>query len=166
MSEEPRKSPVRKPVIVVLAVLGVVVVAGGSFLGGMALERSRRASTQQQFFAERGFAPGGLAPFSDAPEGGFGAFGNPGAAVESAGLGRGAGGTVQSLEGDTLTLSGAQGEITVRLTGDTMINIMASGGRADLQPGVQVTAIGEQDDSGDITAAIIQIVSDVPQEQP
>jgi hypothetical protein len=161
MSDEPKRSPNRKPVAVVLAVLGVIVVAVGSFFGGMAFQRYQRANLQQQFFADRGFTGGGLAPFAGAPMGDAGEFGDPNASG-SEGPGRGAGGTVESVEGDILTLTGAQGDVTVRLTDDTVITVTAVGARSDLLPGAQVTVIGETDDRGTITAVAIQVQGVTP----
>jgi hypothetical protein len=152
----------RRSVVVLAAVLGVVVVAGGSFYGGMAFQRSRQTNTQQQFFADRGFAPGGFSPLSGTPEGGFAGMGNPSFAGVAGGLARGAGGTVESLEGNTLNLRGDGEEVIVHLTDETVITRMATGERSDLQPGAQVTAIGERDDSGVITAVAIQILSSAP----
>jgi RNase P/RNase MRP subunit p29 len=79
-------------------------------------------------------------------------------------VGRGANGTVESLEGDTLRLTTAEGEITVTLTDETVLTRTATAERADLQAGARVTVIGERDDSGDLTAAVIQILPDTPQE--
>lgn len=162
MSDEPRSSPLRRPMIIVLAILAAAVAAGGSFFGGIAFQRSRQTNAQQQFFADRGFAPGGLAPSSGAPAGGLGAFGDPSGMTGSGGPGRGASGTVESLEGDTLTLSGAEGEVTVRLTDETVITLTARGAREDLQPDAQVTVIGERDDAGVITAIAVQIQPSAP----
>ncbi len=154
----------RKPVILLAAVLGVLVVAGGSFFGGMAFQRYQQTNVQQQFFADRGFAAGGQAPLfgSGVPESGFVPFGN--AAGGQGAAGRGANGTVESLEGDTLQLTTTEGEITVTLTEETVLSRTTAVVRSDLQAGAQVTVIGERDDSGDITAAVIQILADAPQE--
>lgn len=147
----------RRWAIVLVAVLVVIAVAGGSFYGGMAFQRSQQASARQQFFADRGFSPGGLAPLSGAPEGGFGMTGNPNLPGGAGSPARGSGGIVESLEGDTLRLRGAEGEITVRLTDETLITVMAAGGRSDVQPGAQVAVAGEPDANGVITAVAIQI---------
>jgi hypothetical protein len=157
----------RKPVILVGAVLGVLVVAGGSFFGGMAFQRYRQTNVQQQFFADRGFGAGGQAPLfgSGGPQGEFGPFGDAGGAGGGQAVTeRGANGTVESLEGDTLRLTTAEGEITVTLTDETVLTLTATAERSDLQAGARVTVIGQRDDSGDLTAAVIQILPDTPQE--
>ncbi len=157
----------RKPAILLGVVLGVLVVAGGSFFGGMAFQRYRQTSVQQQFFADRGFGAGGQAPLfgSGGPQGEFVPFGDAGGAGGGQAVTeRGANGTVESLEGDTLRLTTAEGEITVTLTDETVLTLTATGERSDLQAGARVTVIGQRDDSGDLTAAVIQILPDTPQE--
>src|SRR3990170_3012004 len=69
MSDKPRGALMRRLSIVLGAVLVVLLVAGGSFYGGMAFQRTRQANVQEQFFAQRGFAPGGQLPLSGTPEG-------------------------------------------------------------------------------------------------
>jgi hypothetical protein len=151
----------RKLAVVLGAVLVVLLVGGGSFYGGMVFERSRQTNLQAQFFGGRGFSESGQILLVGTPPAGFGQPGNPNAA-DQGGPGRGASGTVESLEGDTLTLSTAQDQVTVLLTDQTVINRFVAGERADLQPGAQVTVLGERDDSGKITATTIQILSDAP----
>jgi hypothetical protein len=145
----------RRLVVVLVAVLVVLAVVGGSFYGGMAFQRSRQANAQQQFFAERGFAPGGFAP-QGLPEGGFGETGGP------AGAGRGTSGVIESLEGDTLRLTTDGDEVAVHLTDQTTISQMTAGERSDLEPGTQIVVIGERDDTGTVTAVAIQILSGAP----
>ena len=152
----------RKLAVVLGAVLVVLLVGGGSFYGGMVFERSRQTNLQAQFFGGRGFSDSGQLPFAGTPPAGFDQSGNPDAAGGQIGPGRGASGTVESLEGDTLTLNTAQDQTTVLLTDQTVINRFVAGERGDLQPGAQVTVLGERDDSGRITATTIQILSDAP----
>jgi hypothetical protein len=152
----------RRLLIVLGAVLVVLLVAGGSFYGGMAFQRSRQASVQEQFFAQRGFGPGGQAPLSGTPEGGFGSFAFGNGAGGAGGEGRGASGSIESLDGNTLTLSTPQGNTTVLLTDQTVINQVVRGSPSDLQTGERITAIGERDASGTLTATTIQILPESP----
>lgn len=151
----------RRLVVVLVAVLVVLAVVGGSFYGGMAFQRSRQANAQQQFFAERGFAPGGFAP-QGLPEGGFGETGGPNPGAGAAGAGRGTSGVIESLEGDTLRLTTDGDEVAVHLTDQTTISQMTAGERSDLDPGTQIVVIGERDDTGTVTAVAIQILSGAP----
>ncbi|MCJ7543799.1 MAG: DUF5666 domain-containing protein [Phycisphaerae bacterium] len=152
----------RRLAVVLGAVLVVLLVGGGSFYGGMVFERSRQTNLQAQFFAGRGFSEGGQIPLGGIPPEGFGQFTGPNESGGQGVIGRGANGTIESLEGDTLTLSTAQDQTTVLLTDQTVINRFVAGERGDLQPGAQVTVLGERDDSGRITATTIQILSDAP----
>lgn len=147
----------RRWLIVLVSVVVVLGMAGGSFFGGMAYERSRQSNLQSRFFAERGIAPGGfpMATPRAFAEGGGGAPNSP--------FGRGASGTIKSLEGDTLLLSTAEDVTTVALNDDTVILHMVSGGRDLLQPGVRIIVSGERDESGVIHASSIQVlVEDQP----
>jgi len=115
------------------------------------------------FFAERD-APGGPGGFGQffGPQGFEGPFGQavPEGATGVAGLGRGATGSVKSIEGDTLLLSTAQDVTTVILTDETSIVRLAPVERQDLRPDVRVTVIGQRDEDGQITAAVIQILEE------
>jgi len=152
----------RKVAAILGAVLVVLLDGGGSFYGGMIFERTRQTDLQAQFFADRGFPEGGQMIPGGNPQEGFGQSGTPNVPQGQGIVGRGANGTIESLEGDTLTLSTAQDQTTVLLTDQTVINRFVAGERGDLQPGAQVTVLGERDDSGRITATTIQILSDAP----
>ncbi len=67
-------------------------------------------------------------------------------------------GTITDINGDTLTLSTAQGQqTTVTINTDTKIQKIVSGTSSDLQTGETVTAIGPKDSNGDINAVSIMI---------
>ncbi len=148
----------RRPLIIVLAVVLVLAVASGSFYGGMAYERTRQANLQARFFAERGFAPGegfpGGFPMATPRESAGGSAGAP-----ESGFGRGTNGTIKSLEGDSLLLSTPEDVTTVVLNSDTVILHTVAGDRALLQPGLRVVVSGERDESGAIHAATIQVLA-------
>ncbi|MFD9894215.1 DUF5666 domain-containing protein [Amycolatopsis sp. NPDC059027] len=70
--------------------------------------------------------------------------------------GRGTAGTIEKIEGSTLTLKTAQGtEITVSTTDSTTIGLTQPGKLADLKPGATVTVQGQPDSSGAVTAQAI-----------
>lgn len=153
----------RKFSVILGAVFLVLLVAGGAFYGGMTYERSRRANLQARFFAERGSSPGGeqgfMAPFGPQEPG---EPGGPNVEPGRGFFGRGATGTVKSIEGDTLLLSTPQDVTTVILTDETVISRFVVGERNDLQPGQHLVVVGERDDDGKITARSIQILAEQP----
>ncbi len=152
----------RKVAVILGVVLCVLLVAGGSFYGGMTYERTRRTNLQAQFFTERGFPQGGQMVIGGVPPEGFGQSGTPNAPQGQGFVGRGANGTIESLEGDTLRLSTGQGTTTVLLTDQTVISRFVTGDRSDLQTGERILVVGERDDSGNITATSIQIMPTEP----
>lgn len=152
----------RKIALVVGAILVVLLVAGGSFYGGMTYERTRQTNLQAQFFAERGFPQGGqMILGGDFPEG-SGPSGTPNAPQGQGFVGRGADGTIESLEGDTLQLNTGQGTTTVLFTDQTVISRFVTGERSDLQPGERILVVGERDDSGNVIATSIQLMPAEP----
>jgi len=153
----------RRLAVILGGVLTVLVVAGGAFYGGMVYERSQRANLQARFFAERGGGPEGSEGFvfQGGPQG-FGQPGAPNAVPGQGSFGRGAAGTVKSIEGDTLLVSTPQDVTTVILNDQTVIHRFVVGGREDLQTGQRVSVIGERAQDGTITATSIQILAEQP----
>jgi len=137
----------RKVAFIVGGAVIILIVAGGAFYGGMMYERSQQASIRSRFFAERGGLPGGTPQpgAGNVPQG-------------QAGFGRGASGTVKSIQGDTLLLSTAQDVTTVILNDQTGIRKTVAGQIADLQPGQRVVVTGDRAQDGTITATSIQIL--------
>ncbi len=145
----------------------VLLVGSGAFYGGMVFERSREANVQAAFFAQRS---GGLGRFGGGDhQSGSGDFmqwgdhaGDQNAIPGQGGFGRGAAGTVKSIEGDTLLLSTPQDVTTVILTEQTTIIRFVAGERDDLQSNQRVTVIGQRSESGEVTATTIQIRVEEP----
>jgi hypothetical protein len=134
-----------KKVLVGLGVIILVVaLAGGSFYAGMLFQRAQASRIQADFFADRGGAPG---------PGGAGGVGGPGG---------GAVGQITRIDGDTLTLSTQQSEVTVSLTDTTRIEKTVAGERGDLQPGDTIVVRGERDSAGNVVAEDIQITTGIP----
>jgi Domain of unknown function (DUF5666) len=75
----------------------------------------------------------------------------------SGGIGRGATGSLTKIDGNTLTLTTAQGQVTVYVGSDTTIQKNISGTLSDLHEGQSLTVMGNQDASGNITATSIII---------
>jgi len=155
----------RKILTIVGGVLIVLLVGGAAFYGGMRFESARSTNARTAFLAGRGsLGEFGGAGFGAGPRtfGQLGGTPGPNATPGTADFGGGASGRVKSVEGDTLLLSTAQDVTTVILTDQTSILRIVSGTRAELQPGQQVTIIGQRGENGEITATAIQILPQEP----
>lgn len=141
----------KKVWIILGAVVLAVIIAAGSFYGGMAYQRNRVSQIQASFFANRGGTPG---------QGGSQGF-NPNNAQRRA-FGGGITGQVKSIEGDVLTISTPQNVTTVNLTGTTRVEKASQGSASDIQTGDQVMVTGQRDTNGNITAATILILGNAP----
>jgi hypothetical protein len=137
-----------------MLLLGVLVVGGvigGAFAGGIVLGRNQAGSKEetsatptldfeqlrQQFQGQRGTpAPGDFA----------------------AGLGRNTmAGTIEKIEGDTMTVNTQQGPLTVKLTADVPVQKTTQTTIKDLSAGMQVTVMGQRDESGTLQASTIVV---------
>jgi hypothetical protein len=141
----------KKILIGVGVIVVVLLIAGGSFWGGMTYQSNRVSQIRANFFNTRG----GM------PEGGFTQGLQPPSDVQGRGFvgGRGTSGEVKTINGDVMTLSTAQDVITVNLSDLTRIKTMESATIADLQPGTQVMVIGQSDSDGNITADQVTIIT-------
>ena len=139
----------KKIYIIILAVFLALVIAGGSFYGGMAYQKNQVSQIQNRFLTSRGIQPG--------------AEGTPGALFPGQGrngFGGGTSGQIKSIEGNVLSLSTAQNVTTVNLSDATIILKSVSGAISDLQPGLRVMVIGQSDNNGIINATQITIVNE------
>ena len=144
----------KKTLLIIGAIVVILLVAGGSFLGGMAYNESRRSKQANQaredFFTARGGQPG------------QGQFPEGGQAAPGGFRGGGTIGKIKTIEGNVMTISTANNVTTVNLTDTTQIEKTTSGTNADLQPGVQVMISGETGSNGVVTAVRIQIINNLP----
>jgi hypothetical protein len=145
----------KKPLMILGAILLAALVAGGSFWGGRAYQSraDQLAANQAQanFFNARGGANGGQFPNDgQRPSGGLplGSFG-----------GGGTTGVVKTVDGNVLTVSTAQDVTTVNLSEATRIQKFESVTISDLQPGMRVMVTGQRESSGEITASQIMILN-------
>ncbi len=83
---------------------------------------------------------------------------NPGSGSPGGGNARGAFGTVTKIDGNTLTLTTAQGQVTVKVSSNTSIQKTTIGTLSDLNEGQSLTVIGRQDTNGNITATSLIII--------
>lgn len=132
----------------------VVLVAAGSFYGGMVYQTNQTSQVRQEFMAARGMADEGQFSGEMPPMGGQ--FQQDGSGIP----GRGAAGQVKSIEGNVITISTAQDITTVNLSQDTQIEMTVSGEIADLQTGMRVMVIGETDGDGVVNASQITVLSE------
>ena len=68
-------------------------------------------------------------------------------------------GTIDGIDGGSLSVNTSEGVLTAIVGGDTTINITSEGGVDRLETGIQVSAFGERDESGTLAASIITVIS-------
>jgi hypothetical protein len=144
-----------KKILLVIAGLALLAVAAGAgFEYGKSYQGNQANQIRSQFLRSRGINPNGGA----GPEaGGFG----------GGGFGGGTFGQLKSVNGNTLTLTTQNGDVTVDLTANTQIEKTTSGTPADLQAGQQLVVRGQRDSSGTVTAESVQITTGrAPQSTP
>lgn len=143
------------------ALILAALAAAGGFFYGTTVGEARANSARNAFVQERG---GG--------DGQFG-FGGGGGQFEHNGEeGQGAGGAarardageVTGIEGDTLTLTTAEGEIQVLVNGDTVLRKVTTLTLDELQPGEQIVVFGDRDPQGNLVARSIQVGVDFRQD--
>ena len=66
-------------------------------------------------------------------------------------------GTISGINGNSLTVTTAQGQVTVSIGSNTVIQNTVSGTVSDLQTGVSLTVVGPTDSSGNVDATSISI---------
>jgi hypothetical protein len=67
-------------------------------------------------------------------------------------------GTINTINGNSFTVTTvAQGQMTVNIGSDTVIQKTVSGTVSDLQIGVSISAMGPTDTNGDVNATSISI---------
>lgn len=166
----------KKALLPMVAVaVALAVIAGGAFAGGIALGKSQAsdaaeataaADTQptggtgaldldalRQQFGSGDFDPDAFAQLREQLGGGFGGGGGG----QRFGGGDGLFGTIESIEGDTLTINTQRGPLQADVGPETTILIFADGTLADLEPGMQVTVISERAADGSVVATSITL---------
>ena len=136
-------------IIVVCVVVVAAVVGFGSYTVGFKAGQTQALAARNQFLAQRG----------------FGTNGQTGTGGQGTGQGGGrqfnpdnfASGQVKQIDGNTILLSTAQSVVTVKVSDQTQIQKMASGGLSDVQTGERITVQGTRGSDGVMTAQSIQI---------
>jgi hypothetical protein len=146
------RQPVRLTSRTTLVLGGVLLIIGG-FVGGVLMQKSFGTATTS------GVAAGAAA--GAAGRGGFGGAGGAGgagpAATGQAGTGTGTGnattGTVKLVDGTTVYVTMANGQvITVKTSSSTAVRVAQAGALKDLAAGATVTVTGTANADGVITA--------------
>jgi hypothetical protein len=139
-----------KKVLLIIAGLALLVVAAGAgFEYGKTYQGNQASQIRSQFLRSRGINPNG--------SGG----------AQGAGFGGGTFGQLKSVNGNTLTVTTQNGDVTVDLTATTQIEKTTAGTPADLQAGQQLVIRGQRDSSGTVTAQSVQITTGrAPQSTP
>jgi len=93
-------------------------------------------------------------------DGGF--RGGPG--EDSGGGGRRVGGAIESIEGNTLTVTTPRGPVTVTTGDDTTVRKIVAGSLEDLEKGAQIRVTGQRDEEGIVKATSITLIPEGAQE--
>ena len=175
-------------VLLIVAVLALGGGLGGSFAGGIALGKNQNVEAAQSITPpEPTTAPEQQASGQANPEAlsdlrqrfqsgqvsqeeiaqlreQFGGQLGPGGGGQRFGGGGGGGGgltgTIESIEGNILTVNTAQGPLQATVGTDTIIQRFAEGTLADLLEGMRVTVSGEPGEGGGLQATSIFLVGE------
>lgn len=150
-----------------LLLVGVLLLGGGiggAFAGGIALGKSQGEEAAQSTSASgatsglEGLLGGELSQeeLDQLRQQFQGQFGQSGEGLDLTGRG-GLAGTIESVEGNTVTVNTAQGPLQATIGADTTIQTFAEGTLADLEPGLQVTVTGQRAEDGTVQATSILI---------
>ena len=145
-----------KPLQIIIGVVVVVIIAAGSFYGGMVYGKNQASASRTITL------PNGQTRTFNGPPGTAGGFPGQGQRDGTAGgFGQQAGmtfGTVEGIEGNTLTITTqAGGTIKVQVTDTTLIEKNASVSVSDLATGDTVIVSGSDNTDGSITARSVQV---------
>lgn len=140
---------------IVLGVLLAVVIAAGSFYGGMIYGESQ-AQAEFPALGDAGGIPGGQGQFGAPPGGQAGLDREQLAGAQGGSLF----GEIQSIGSGELTIVDQSGQqVQIYVTDTTLIQKQAEVTLADLQEGETVAISGSQGTDGSITARMVQVSS-------
>ena len=148
--------------MIVVVIVAVVVIGAGTFYGGMRYGENRVLKDPTALLRSMGTQGGGGFPGgADLPgrdgqlPSGQAPSGQPVQGQDGQTRG-GTMGTIESIEGDVITLSTANGSVEVRTTSTTLVEMFTSVPLNELKVGESVVVSGSQGDDGTITARSIQ----------
>jgi hypothetical protein len=143
------RQPVRLTSRTMLALGGAVLIIGG-FLGGVLVQKNVGTASTSGLAAGAANAANGRGGLGGAGGGGQAPTGQAGAGT---GTGNATTGTVKVVDGTTIYLTTASGQvITVKTSSSTTVGVQQSGTLKDLPAGATVTVQGTADADGVITA--------------
>lgn len=139
---------------IMVIVLGVVIVGGGSFYGGMKYDQAQTAATRQARLQQFNNGTGGTGNGS----------GFPGGQRNNRAAGNFAAGEVLTKDDKSITIKMRDGgSKIIFLTGSTPITKSVSGSVQDISVGSQVTVMGTANQDGSLNAESVQIRPNMPQ---
>jgi hypothetical protein len=140
-----------KRILIVVAVVVLSAISGGvGYALGTDNGLTQAQNIQSEFFRQRG--TGQFSQGTPAGQGRQTQSGQGGNQPGTFGQRPGVAGTVRSVEGSTIQLTGQDGNtMTVKVDDKTTIQRATNATLADIKAGVRITVVGEQ--NGDITTA-------------
>ncbi len=139
-------------VIIVVGVLLALLIAAGSFYGGMVYGENR-AQAEMPVFANAEGTPGWRGQFGAPPGGQAGTDRRQFSGAQGGSLF----GEIQSLGSGEMTIIDQNGkQVKIHVTDTTLIQKQAEVTLADLQEGEMVAISGSQETDGSITARMVQ----------
>lgn len=140
----------KQSTMIVILVAVVIIVGGGAFYGGMKYGENQVMQNPQAIFQQMRGGMGG-----QFPGGGTGQTGTTERATGGLAAG-GTFGTIQRIEGNTITLSTNEENIEVITSETTFIQKMMDVGAEDLEVGETVIVTGSENADGSISARSIR----------
>lgn len=140
----------REFVLLIVAFMVFGGAIGGAFVGGIAVGERRGQDLAQQKLPSQ--SPGSTLRQSQTP--GLGQSSGSQGISSSGGLT----GTIEKVEGNTITVNTTRGPIRVTLGQNTLIQKSSPGSASDLQPGQQLTVVGQRAEDGTIQARSILLL--------
>lgn len=138
-----------KTLLMVIGIIVVLALLGGSFYGGMAYQRYQTAQARAAFLQARGVNPNAA----------NGTGGTGGTGFGGGGFGGTITGQVKSVDGSTLTISTARNVQTITIDTTTQVEKADSTTLSSLQAGDRVIVMGQRDSSGNMTASQVLIIA-------
>ncbi len=139
-------------VVVTLVVAALAAAAG--FFYGTRVGEARANATREAFFQERFGGQFGQGAGFPVPGGGQFPQGGQGQGGFARG---GVAGEVTGVEGNTITLTTADGAVTVLVNEQTVLRKLTTLTLNELQAGEQVVVVGDRDPQGNLVARSVQV---------